>query len=188
VVLISILYFSYNYHTKKQLAVQKYSCAGTSLCWAPLAVDEYGVTLAAGFEDGVVRIVGFKENGPDKGLKLLKVFKPHRMAVNVVQYSPTGEHIVSCSNDNTVFFLSAAQAYAPIGFVTVGSAPVSLSWSSSGKTLLVCCRGKTVYEFVAPAMNAHDTSESYELKRLSSKEYTFQRKIEDKPVKVNKRI
>lgn len=105
----------YNYVAKKPLAVSKFSAGGSCLRWAPQTVDEYGVTFAAGFDDGVVRILAYKATGTDKGLKLLRVFKPHKVRINDIQYSPKGDLLVTCSEDGTLFFLNVNSDYAPIG-------------------------------------------------------------------------
>jgi WD40 repeat protein len=66
-----------------------------------------------------VRIIAYKATGNDRGLKLLRVFKPHKVRVNDVHYSPKGDMLVTCSEDSTLFFLNVINDYSPIGTSTL---------------------------------------------------------------------
>ena len=46
-----------DYVSRKPLYTARFPVGGTAVAWAPLTVDPDGLSVAAGFEDGVVRIL-----------------------------------------------------------------------------------------------------------------------------------
>jgi WD40 repeat protein len=178
----------YNYVTKQPIAQEKFSSGVSSLIWAPLELDASGATVLAGFKDGVVRVISVVSSGGVMGswlnvsvgdlkMKLLNVFKPHSSDVTALAVDPSAKLLASGSTDCSVFFMSIADNYEPIGFVKTPSPVQNIQWSppEHGELkLLVCCHDGSVLEIPAPKKDEFDTSKTYHLDPLPSKLFKFQ--------------
>ncbi|KAI8915149.1 hypothetical protein DFJ77DRAFT_430281 [Powellomyces hirtus] len=139
----------YDYITKAVIATATYPGGGTTMTYLPESLDIYGCTLAAGFANGVLRIISHTVAGhgvDDAEFKLQFVFKPHTTAITSIGVSADGTHLATTSADKTVFFfkIDATQTsedetpaafshftarITPLGFITLDSVPVKLSFS-----------------------------------------------------------
>ncbi|KAJ3210900.1 Cilia- and flagella-associated protein 44 [Dinochytrium kinnereticum] len=118
-------------------------------------LDSRGCTVAAGFSDGVLRIISHTPislSGTIGDFTLHYVFKPHRQAITSISISQDGTYMATASVDKTVFFFkidtliesiqdSESDApppvifsrknisIKPIGFLELNSHAVSISFS-----------------------------------------------------------
>ncbi|KAJ3173567.1 Cilia- and flagella-associated protein 44 [Geranomyces variabilis] len=138
----------YDYITKSTIATATYPGGGTTMSYLPESLDRYGCTLAAGFGNGVLRIVSHTATaiGNDTAeFKLQFVFKPHTTAITSIAISADGTHLATASVDKTIFFFKIdtpendydnptpfsnfKATIIPLGFITLDSTPVRLSFS-----------------------------------------------------------
>ena len=154
----------WDYVDKKPLCVHRSPAGATALTWASRSVDSEGRTIATAYSDGVVRILSRCKDG----LQLRTAFKPHRVAVKALAYSPDGAYLATGAADGCVFFITVARGeYSPIGFMPPsleeGQQPASvttMAWSADD-TLLVGYADGSCAELNVPT--DVDTTESYEL-------------------------
>lgn len=169
----------WDYVQCRLLYSRTHDVAATSLCWAPATVDTSGRIIAAGFADGVLRILS---RGSSEWI-LLQATKPHSSAITCICYSPDGRHIATGGVDGTVFILivpeqgnsSENNEYLPLGFVAVPSGVNSLCWNSDSKRLLVAGNDGIVSEFQIPEARYNVEVESFELS-VSLRTFNFKRK------------
>lgn len=126
----------YDYTSKQMTEKISFPQGGTAMCYLPACIDSAGNTLAAGFQDGVLRILSSTKDG----VNLQYVFKPHRAAITNITISDDGTLLVTGSEDKTLFFFNLTRqapasgkvtpftrysiAMQPVGFVTLLS-PIS---------------------------------------------------------------
>ena len=97
----------YEYTTKTKVAEVFHNSGGSFLSYLPEVLDAKGVTLAAGFKDGVVRIFGHSYISPgttEADFLLHHVFKPHKKAITAISFSQDGSLMATGSEDQTIFF------------------------------------------------------------------------------------
>ncbi|KAJ3128012.1 Cilia- and flagella-associated protein 44 [Nowakowskiella sp. JEL0407] len=107
----------YDYISKQSLGKVKYTGMGTALTYFPPSVDRLGCTLAAGFSDGVLRIVTHSPirtgNPTPPTFYLQYVFKPHNnKPITSISISADGKFLATSSPDNTVFLFKIEVAKA----------------------------------------------------------------------------
>jgi WD40 repeat protein len=123
--------------------VQKvtYPQGGSTMCYLPACIDSAGNTIAAGFQDGVFRII----SDTKEGVNLQYLFKPHRSAITNICISQDGTFLLTGSEDKTIFFFSMTMqtsnlakipaftkysvVVAPIGFINLECQVSSISIS-----------------------------------------------------------
>lgn len=119
------------------------------------------------------------ENEPT--LKLVKSLKPHTSKITGLLFSPNGETFVSSSDDSTIFFFHANE-YSPIGFIRLSSSAVSMDWSTNSRSLLVACKGGSLFECSTP-INDTDQMElkTFELLGVPMRQLYFKREDKTPP-------
>lgn len=145
------------------------NAGATAIVWASRSVDPEGRTLCCGYSDGVVRVLLRCKDG----LKLKHALKPHRVRINTLLYSPDARVLATGAEDGSIFFISVAKGYAPIGFVTGGSAVVAMCWAEQSAhitepLLMVGYRDGRIREITCP-LDA-DVEDTYEL-QVSSRDF-----------------
>ncbi|KAJ1560405.1 Cilia- and flagella-associated protein 44, partial [Cladochytrium tenue] len=138
----------HDYIEKRTLMRTRFSNSGTVLTYLPEPLDGRGCTFAAGFSDGVLRIMSHQAiyDVSNVELKLHFAFKPHKGAIVCIGFSQDGAFFATGGEDKTVFFFKvavtavddASQAVAfsrstvhvtPIGFVELDSVAACVSFS-----------------------------------------------------------
>ncbi|XP_063235777.1 cilia- and flagella-associated protein 44 isoform X2 [Bacillus rossius redtenbacheri] len=176
--------FFYNYRDKKLLATKQFGAKGMCLIWFPRSVANGGNLLAAGFSDGVVRVLASSlrlfEASSGGGLEaatLVQVVKPHVKPVTVLSVNPQGLFLISGSEDRTVFIhliLRRQQhvSLVPIGFVDLPGSATFIEWKPKTKgRFLVSCSSGHVLEMSVPSEPR--SAESYRLTPLNLLEIDF---------------
>ncbi|XP_053313360.1 cilia- and flagella-associated protein 44 [Spea bombifrons] len=177
----------YDFVGKNPLAEMRFRQGGTCLVWAPRMVNPKGGLFAAGFEDGVVRIlevynpqglrlVAGRPGSHRAEINLKQAFKPHTATVTALAYERNGEILATGSEDKTVFFFAVGDKYEPIGFVCVPGPVRELHWSPPSheqNTLLVLCKNGCAVQIPAPAAEKRDPAVSYEITDLRLQYFRF---------------
>ncbi|XP_026863865.2 cilia- and flagella-associated protein 44 isoform X1 [Electrophorus electricus] len=177
----------FDYLSNKELTTIRFKQGGTSLTWAPHAVNSGEGLLAVGFDDGVVRLLelynpqrlrvvaGISRSG-DAELRLKQAFKPHNAPVTAISYERDGEMMATGSVDCTVFFFAVGGRYEPIGFISVPGPVQGLQWaphSHERNSLLVACQTGHVVEVEAPGLGGVSVGSSYLLQNLPIRHFCF---------------
>ncbi|XP_040277654.1 cilia- and flagella-associated protein 44, partial [Bufo bufo] len=177
----------YDFVGKVPLVDMKFKQGGTALTWAPRMVNPKGGLFAAGFEDGVVRILEVynatgrrlmtgRSGTNDAAVNLRQAFKPHNAPVTALAYERNGEILATGSMDRTVFFFAVGDTYEPIGFVRLPGPVRELHWSPPSheqSTLLVLCENGFAVQIAAPAAEKSDPVTSYEISHLPLSYFRF---------------
>nr|DBA34597.1 TPA: hypothetical protein GDO54_002143 [Pyxicephalus adspersus] len=177
----------YDFAGKFPLVEMKFKQGGTSLIWAPRMVNPKGGLFAAGFEDGVVRILEvYNSSGmrllagrrgtQDAGISLKQAFKPHNAPVTCLAYERNGEILATGSTDKTVFFFAVGDTYEPIGFIRVPGPIKELHWSPAlheENSLLVLCENGFAVEIPVPSAQKNDLVSTYEISNLPLRYFRF---------------
>lgn len=138
-----------DYINNRALGRVRFSAAGTCGQYLPVAVDPSGSTYAAGYADGVVRILKHSAiNAGQVNFSLLFAFKPHSQPITSLSVSPCGRFIITGAEDTNLFFFQilprGSQANAadivqnasvdysirPLGFVGLSGVPVAVNWTT----------------------------------------------------------
>lgn len=86
----------YDLQTKEIILQTKFSSGGSFLTWCPLTWDSAGMSVIAGFCDGVLRIlrIDTDDDGTCK-LALVHVSKPHSEAITALSVNGNGRLLAS---------------------------------------------------------------------------------------------
>ncbi|XP_054683235.1 cilia- and flagella-associated protein 44 [Grus americana] len=177
----------YDFISNSQLIEIKFKQGGTALTWAPRVVNPKGGLIAAGFEDGVVRIIEVYDpkglpvlagqtNTENAEINLKQAFKPHATAVTALAYERNGDVLATGSKDKTVFFFAVEDEYEPIGFICVPGPVQALQWSPPShvtSTLLILCENGFALQVPAPLPGEQDTVSTYQIKTLPTQYFHF---------------
>uniref|UniRef100_A0A8D2LTQ5 Cilia- and flagella-associated protein 44 n=1 Tax=Varanus komodoensis TaxID=61221 RepID=A0A8D2LTQ5_VARKO len=177
----------YDFIGNVQLAEMKLKQGGTALTWAPKVVNPKGGVIAAGFQDGVVRIIELynpkglpvvagRETVADAALRLKQAFKPHTNVVTALAYERDGEMLATGSRDKTVFFFTIDDKYEPVGFISVPGPVQALQWSPPShpqSTLLIFCENGIVVQVPAPNPGDYEATSTYKIKDLPAEYFRF---------------
>ncbi|KAJ3102122.1 Cilia- and flagella-associated protein 44 [Phlyctochytrium planicorne] len=121
----------YDYLTKSMVLKGKYPNSGCCLQYLPESIDSKGCTVAAGFSDGVLRIISHTPislSGSIGDFTLHFVFKPHRHPITAISISQDGTYMATASSDKTVFFFRI-ETVAPKSDFSDGDAPPPVIFS-----------------------------------------------------------
>ena len=155
-----------DYVKRKEIACRQFEVAATSLRWLPVTVDPTGRSIAVGFADGTVRVLGLAEgnDGKDRVVLIRKmVCKPHNSPVVDLAYNGAGTILATTGKDGIVFFLRSLspsgndlKTYWPLKFVTISAVssglknPVyceRLTWSPNDANIMCVCSDGVLREF-----------------------------------------
>ena len=107
----------WDYINRREVFNKKFVGSGLCIDWMPYSQLSGGRVLAAGFDNGIVRVIGI---GSDS-FSVLNAFKAHDSPVTKIKYSPDCEFLVSAAKDGTVFFFEVAHdnlhQYTPLCMV-----------------------------------------------------------------------
>lgn len=141
---------------------------GKGMCasWAIRTGYNQGKIVAAGFDNGLVRVLYL---GPNS-FELLSAVKVHDSAVVKMMFSANGKYLVTAGGDCTLFFFEIGESSAldPIALTSVPGKINSMEWHSSGDKVLCGLQTGEVIEFLRPDKDKIDISHSYEIVLPSS--------------------
>ncbi|XP_063718325.1 cilia- and flagella-associated protein 44-like isoform X2 [Symsagittifera roscoffensis] len=190
----------YDYVTKHQLCVQKFSAAGTCTQWMPTSVDPKGSTIVCGFGDGVLRVMRVTKRELDIHRKsrmgsasftLTQVLKPHNADVTAIQFNQDYTYLVTGSSDKTIFFFSVDQDFKlnPIGYTSIPCAVQQLQLAThlaENKLLVIGDNGRAM-DMALPEPGSVDSSKTFQISGLASREFRF-KSIKDRLRREERRL
>ncbi|XP_014472910.1 PREDICTED: cilia- and flagella-associated protein 44 [Dinoponera quadriceps] len=180
----------YNYMKKKLILDHKFHDIGSQVVWFPCKVEATGSMLACAFGSGIIRVISVAilladaevdnvDNVKNDYVKLIRIIRPHRMAITAMSLNPSYSLLVTGSEDSTVFGFTVAvidtyPVITPIGFIEVPSGVTCLTWKPHHETTLLigCVRGDCV-EVVLPSTPQPYTTISYKLVQCLPKVFQF---------------
>jgi len=162
-------------YVAKNVAYQShYAGGGSCLEHMPNSDGNKGRICAAGFDNGIVRILGVTADG----IQLLTAFKAHDDAVVKIKYTQDMKMLVTASATGDVFFfesdgLTDVQKYRPICTLKLpGDAGINdMKWISGDTHVLIGCTNGYVYQIRRPKENEFDPSDSYLWENADMKEW-----------------
>ena len=123
-----------------------------------------GRIFAAGFDNGIVRIISVSA----EGMTILKSFKAHEDAIVDLKYASDLKMFVTASKKGSIFFfeidgLMDVQKYDPLCTVDLpeGGLINDFKWAHDEESLLFGCNNGYVYEVMRPNPNKIDNKDSY---------------------------
>ncbi|KAJ3402693.1 hypothetical protein HDU80_004870, partial [Chytriomyces hyalinus] len=109
----------YDYVKKSMLANERYSSGGSALINLPATLDGRGCSVAAGFADGVLRIISYQPPPIDVNQPVFTLhyaLKPHKCPIAGIAISPDGAYLATFgATDNTAFFFKLDTKVATAG-------------------------------------------------------------------------
>lgn len=169
----------WDYILKEPVVQRKFSAPGSCITWVPPSVDLLCRKVIVGFTDGVVRCLVQTSNN----WKIINVFKPHSCEITCITFSPDSKRIATASVDGTVFFFNVVpEGFSPLGFVNTpnNARANSVTWYEDSSKVIIACNNGIAHQVTLPVKEP-DTRQSYELKDLETRTYTFKRKIQKPP-------
>ncbi|XP_075252601.1 cilia- and flagella-associated protein 44-like isoform X3 [Convolutriloba macropyga] len=176
----------YDYVTKHQLCVQKFSSPGTCIQWLPTSVDPKGSSIIAGFGDGVLRVMKITKRELDLSRRskmgsasftLTQVLKPHNANVTALEFNPDYTYLVSGSSDKTIFFFSVGDEFKlnPIGYISISCAVQQLQLANhlAENRLLVIGDDGRVADLVVPEPGSVDSTKTFQISGLATRNFRF---------------
>jgi cilia- and flagella-associated protein 44 len=162
----------------KEIYSSSWSGKGMCVSWAARTGYNQDKVIAAGFDNGLVRLLYL---GPS-AFELLLSLKAHDSAVTKIKFARNGKYLATVGSDNTVFFFDIGEnsALEPIVITPVSSKINSLEWNINSDKVLLALQSGSVVEIAKPEKDTFDTGHSFEVvlpqKEWKIKMMEFQRK------------
>lgn len=177
---------------KKEYYSRAFKGRGTCIDWLNVRFNKTDRYLAAGYDNGIVRIVHLSK---DK-IFLQKAMKVHNNPIKAVSLSPNGETMAVLSSEGEIFFLSVEPDNSqgglriePICIHPTNKTINYVTWGERLNTLLVSTSKGEVIEMEVPSPKDFNSSETYLNENIKKRTYTicmmeFQKpKIDEKDLK-----
>ena len=185
----------YDIETKKFLGRTTFNMPATCVAWCPVWFDPSGLSLLAGFTDGVIRllhITGEDGQSPlstdrieeDSNFTLKQVLKPHSKPVTAILLGDTSSNLnLITAADDSIFFMFKSEEstkdenFLPLGFLAVDCPVVNLVWAPkdvNGNTcVLASLKNATLLLITVPVKGEFDVSTSYKLDGVRHQVFRF---------------
>jgi WD40 repeat protein len=138
----------WDYVRKEVAYTETFSGKGTCLEHVPFTEGNKGRVFAAGFDNGIVRIMSVTADG----IVILKAFKAHEDAIAGIKYSDDLTMCVTASKTGDVFFfeidaLTDSQKYEPLCTIKLpdDAGVTDFKWNKDDKSVLFGCNTGYVY-------------------------------------------
>ncbi|KAI6658873.1 Cilia- and flagella-associated protein 44-like [Oopsacas minuta] len=185
----------YDIEAKKFLGRTTFNMAATCVAWLPLWFDAFGLSVIAGFCDGIIRllhITGEDGQSPlstdkiedDSSFTLKQVLKPHSKPVTAILLGDncSNLNLVTSADDSIFFMLQKDQSakrdtFIPLGFMSIEHPVVNLAWAPSNTkdkfTVLASLNNASVLLITIPSKGEFDISTSYKLEGVLHQIFRF---------------
>lgn len=151
--------WAYDLQTRESVAKRKFSQGITCLSRAHQSMDTNQSVFFLGHENGFVRQVVRCSDG----WRLAACFRAHKSRVLAVCCSPSGEEVVTCGTDRTLFFFAINdEALVPMAFTVLPCSATSVVWTTQG--VIVGCEDGTLLCVTPPQSHDHVAAATYEFK------------------------
>ena len=151
-------------YSRKVVAYQKkFDGSGTCLEHMPNSDANKGRVCAAGFDNGIVRILSMTIDG----IQLLKSFKAHEGHITCMKYSADMKMFVTASDKGDIFFFNIdgignLQQYDPLCTYHLADTRVNTAmWNPDDKSIVFSCDNGRLYRVARPDPAKIDNKESY---------------------------
>ena len=185
----------YSVQNRKFLGRTTFNMPATCVAWCPYWFDTSGLSVIAGFTDGIVRLlhitdgdghspVSTQEIAEDSSFTLKQVLKPHSRPLTAILLGNKSSNLnlITAAEDSIFFMLkgeggSKDDNFIPLGFMTVDSPVVNLAWAPNNGTgrfnVLASLKNATVLIISVPVKGEFDISKSYQLTGVSHQIFRF---------------
>ena len=185
----------YDIESKKFLGRTTFNMPATCVAWCPVWFDPSGLSLLAGFADGVIRLLHITdEDGQsplstdkieeDSNFTLKQVLKPHSKPVTVILLSDSRSNLnLITAADDSIFFMFKSEEgtkdenFLPLGFMPVDCPVVNLAWAPKDVNGNICVlaslKNATLLLITVPVKGEFDVSTSYKLDGVRHQIFRF---------------
>lgn len=152
---------------------QAYEGGGTALTHMPHHDANKGRVAAAGFDNGLVRILQMTVDG----MQILKAFKAHDDPITIMRYSADMKMFVTGSSKGDVFFFECdgtqdLQRYEPLCTLKLADTRINdATWNADSGSIVFACDNGFLYEVRRPKATEIDNSDSYAWEKADVKEW-----------------
>jgi WD40 repeat protein len=161
---------------RKEFYSRGFKGKGTCIDWLNVSFNKTDRFLAAGYDNGIVRIVHLSN---DK-IYLQKAMKVHNNPIKTLSLSPNGETLAVLSQEGEIFFLSVeidrGQGGLKIEPICIHPTQKSINYMTWGErlnTLLVTTDKGEVIEMEVPSIKDFDSSKTYLNENIKKRTYTI---------------
>ena len=163
----------WDYVGKKVQCEKQFNGAG--LCMEHMAHTDAnkGRVCAAGFDNGVIRILSMTEDD----MHMLKAFKAHDDPIAVCRYSKDLKMFVTGSVNGDIFFFECdgsknLQLYEPLCTLHLADTKINDAfWTDDDKAVILACDNGYIYQVRRPSKDEIDNSETYYWHNAEVKEW-----------------
>lgn len=173
----------WDFINQKEVYTADWHGKGMCVAWAMRTGYNQGKVIAAGFDNGLVRLLYL---GPEK-FELLYAVKVHDTPVVKIKFSPSGRYLVTASSDNSIFFFEIGEnsVLEPIAMTVLPSKINSIEWHVTSEKVLIALQSGSVVEVNRPDKDSIDTGHSFEISlpqrewKLKMMEFQIKKPVED---------
>lgn len=151
----------WDFINQKEIYATSWHGKGMCVSWAIRTGYNQGKIVAAGFDNGLIRLLYL---GPNN-FELLYSVKVHDSPVIKVKFAPNGKHFVSAANDNSVFFFEIGEGslLEPVAMTILKNKINNVEWHTNSEKILVALNSGNVAEITRPEKENIDISHSFEV-------------------------
>ena len=185
----------YCVESKKFLGRTTFNMPATCVVWCPYWFDSSGLSVIAGFTDGIIRLlhitdedgqspISTEEIPEDSTFTLKQVLKPHSKPLTAILLGNNSSNLnLITAAEDSIFFMMKGQEgskdenFIPLGFMPVDSPVVNLAWAPHNGTdrftVLASLKNAFVLLISVPVKGEFDISKSYQLTGVSHQIFRF---------------
>jgi WD40 repeat protein len=161
---------------RKEYYSRAFKGKGTCIDWLNVSFNKTDRFIAAGFDNGIVRIVHLSK---DK-IHLLKAMKVHNNPIKSLSLSPNGETLAVLSSEGEIFFLHVEpdRRQGGLKIENICIHPTQkvinyMTWGERLNRLLVSTNKGEVIEMEVPSLQDFNSSETYLNENVKKRTYTI---------------
>jgi len=160
----------WDFINKKEVYQRQWSGKGTCLDWSPVSARNQGRVLAAGFDNGLLRVVWIGK----EGFEVVHALKAHDKEILRVKYSRNGNYLFTIAADNTLFFyeVNSDCTLKPVAITSLDGPATDAIWDYLGAKVLISHPNGTLSQITRPESTSLHTDHSYEVE-LPTRKWTM---------------
>ena len=184
----------YCVQSKRFLGRTTFNMPATCVVWCPYWFDSSGLSVIAGFADGIIRVLHITdEDGQsplstenideDSSFTLKQVLKPHSRPLTAILLGNNSSNLnlITAAEDSIFFLMKGEEGskdeFVPLGFMPVDSPVVNLTWAPDNGTdrfnVLASLKNTSVLLISVPVRGEFNISKSYQLTGVSHQLFRF---------------
>ena len=160
----------WDFINKKEVYQRQWSGKGKCLDWCPVTSKNQGRVLAAGFDNGILRIIWI---GKDN-FEVIHALKAHDQEITRVKYSRNGNYLFTVAKDNTMFFYEVNNdcTLKPVIITNLDGPVTDAIWDYAAANVLLTHPNGSVSLIKRPELASLHTEHSYEME-LPTRKWTM---------------